>query len=69
MNNPHTAKHASVEGDLIALASQDYPNFTEDNSTVYYNLEEVTRGTQCAAFIKPYQMKKDGRSAWFALTF
>eukprot|EP00957_Ditylum_brightwellii_P008926 675777-Ditylum_brightwellii.AAC.1 len=68
MNKLHTAKHGSIKEDLLALASQDHPNFTKDNSTVYYKLEEATRGTQYTLSIKPYQRRKNGRSAWLALT-
>ena len=42
--------------------------FRDDNSVVYYHLEEATRGTSYAASIKPFQRGKDGRGAWKALT-
>jgi hypothetical protein len=42
--------------------------YREDNSVVYYKLEEATRVTSYAASIKPYQQTKDGRGAWLALS-
>jgi hypothetical protein len=56
-----------VELDLINRASHDDPLFNEDNSKVYFFLEEATRGTQYAASIKPYQRSKDGRGASFSI--
>ena len=67
-NQPHSTEHGSVEGDLIARASHTHALFRDDNSGVYYHLEEATRGTSYAASIKPYQRGKDGRGAWKALT-
>ena len=42
--------------------------FHDDNSNLYYLLEEATQGTPYAACIKPFQRAKDGRGAWVALT-
>ena len=67
-NQPHSTEHGSVEGELIARASHTYALFRDDNSVVYYHLEEATRGTSYAASIKPFQRGKDGRGAWKALT-
>ena len=57
-----------MEGELIARASHTHALFRDDNSVVYYHLEETTRGTSYAASIKPFQRGKDGREAWKALT-
>ena len=57
-----------MEGDLIARAAHTHARFRDDNSVVYYHLEEATRGTSYAASIKPFQRGKDGRAAWKALT-
>ncbi len=62
-NKPHSELYGSVELDLVNRASHDDPLFNEDNSKVYFFLEEATRGTQYAASIKPYQRVKDGRGA------
>ena len=67
-NQPHSTEHGSVEGELIARASHTHALFRDDNSVVYYHLEEATRGTSYAASIKPFQKGKDGRGAWKALT-
>ena len=67
-NQPHSTEHGSVEGELIARASHTHALFRDDNSLVYYHLEEATRGTSYAASIKPFQRGKDGRGAWKALT-
>ena len=67
-NQPHSTEHGSVEGELIVRASHTHALFRDDNSVVYYHLEEATRGTSYAASIKPFQRGKDGRGAWKALT-
>ena len=67
-NEPHSTEHGSVEGELIARAAHTHALFRDDNSVVYYHLEEATRGTSYAASIKPFQRGKDGRGAWKALT-
>ena len=67
-NQPHSTEHGSVESELIDRASHTHALFRDDNSVVYYNLEEATRGTFYAASIKPFQKVKDGRGAWKALT-
>jgi hypothetical protein len=64
---PHSTEHESIEMELIARASHGHALFREDNSIVYYKLEEATRGTAYAPSIKPYQRAKDGRGAWLAL--
>jgi hypothetical protein len=66
-NRPHSAEHGSVDGELVARASHDHPLYRDDNSQVYYYLEEATRTTSYAASIKPYQRAKNGRGAWLAL--
>ena len=67
-NQPHSTEHGSVEGELIARAAHTHALFRDDNSVVYYHLEEATRGTSYAASIKPFQRGKDGRGARKALT-
>ena len=57
-NQPHSTEHGSVEGELIARASHTHARFRDDNSVVYYHLEEATRGTSYAASIKPF---RDGK--------
>ena len=60
-NQPHSTEHGSGEGELIARAAHTHALFRDDNSVVYYHLEEATRGTSYAASIKPFQRGKDGR--------
>ena len=43
-NQPHSTEHGSVEGELTARASHTHALFRDDNSVVYYHLEEATRG-------------------------
>ena len=64
---PHSNEHESVEGELVARASHSHPLYRDDNKTVYHHIEEATRSTVYAASIKPFQKKKDGRSAWLAI--
>jgi hypothetical protein len=63
-NKPHSELHGSVEQDLVMRASHNHPLFPEDNSKVYYQIEEATRGTKYVSTIKPFQRRKDGRGAW-----
>ena len=58
-NQPHSTEHGSVEGELIARASHTHALYRDDNSVVYYHLEEATRGTSYAASIKSFQKGKD----------
>ena len=67
-NQPYCEDHGSVEEELIARANHTDPLFRDDNASVYYFIEEATRGTQYVASIKPYQRAKDGRGAWIAIT-
>ena len=67
-NQPQSTEHGSVVGELIARAAHTHALFRDDNSVVYYHLEEATRGTSYAASTKPFQRGKDGRRAWKALT-
>ena len=52
---PHFLEYGSVEAELIARASHAHALFRDDNSDLYFLLEEATRGTQYAASIKPFQ--------------
>ena len=65
-NQPHSTEHGSVVGELVVRAAHTHALFRDDNSVVYYHLEEATRGTSYAASIKPFQRRKDGRGAWKA---
>ena len=57
-----------MKGELVARDAHTHKLYRDDNSVVYYHLEEATRGTSYAASIKPFQRGKDGRGAWKALT-
>jgi hypothetical protein len=63
---PHSFEHGAIEIELIARASRAHPLYWEDNSTVYYELEEAMRATSYPASIKPFQRTKNGREAWLA---
>ena len=65
-NQPHSTEHQSVEGELVARPAHTHALYRDDNSVVYYHLEEATRGTSYAESIKPFQRGKDGRGAWKA---
>jgi hypothetical protein len=65
---PHSVQHEAIDAEMIARASHGHPLFREDNSSVYYKLEEAMRATSYAASIKPYQRTKNGRNAWLALS-
>ena len=68
VGQPHSIEHGSVEAELIARASHTHALFCNDNSDLYFLMEEATQGSQYAASIKPYQRTKDGNGAWKALT-
>ena len=61
-------EHGSVEAELIARASHAHALFHNDNSDLYFLLEEATQSTQYATSIKPFQRRRDGEGAWRALT-
>ena len=65
---PHSVEHGSVEAELIARASHTHTLFRNDNSDLYFLLEEATRSTSYAASIRPFQQYRDGEAAWKALT-
>ena len=52
---PHSIKHGSVEVELIAQASHSHALFCNDNSDLYFLLEEATWSTPYTASIKPFQ--------------
>ena len=64
---PHSIVYRSIEEELIARASHNHLLFREDNTEVYFKLEEVTRSTLYAASIKPFMQSKNSRGAWLAL--
>jgi hypothetical protein len=64
---PHSATAGSVKVELINRGSHNHPFFRDNRATVYYKLEEATRGTLYAALIKPFQKFKDGRGAFDAI--
>jgi hypothetical protein len=64
---PHSAEAGSIEQELITRGSHTHALFRDDRATVYYKLEEATRGTSYAASIKPFQRTKDGRGAFDAI--
>ena len=64
----HSEVHGSSEGEMIARASHTPAMFRDDNTAVYYALEEATHSTSYAASIKPFQRTKNGRGALQALT-
>jgi hypothetical protein len=65
-DKPHSEEHGSIKDKLIVLATHTHPLYREDNSAVYYLLEEATRATSYAASIKPFQRTRNGRDAWHA---
>ena len=42
VGQPHSIEHGSVEAELIAQASHTHALFHDDNSDLYFLLEEVT---------------------------
>ena len=54
-SQPHSEQHGSVEAEMVARALHAHALYHDDNSAVYYHLEEPTCGTTYAASIKPFQ--------------
>ena len=67
VNQPHSDKHGSVEAELIAHLSHTHALYHDNNSLVYFHLEEATHGTTYAASIKPFRQYNDGRGMWMVL--
>jgi hypothetical protein len=42
---PHSLEHKAIEIELVARANHTHPLYRDDNSTLYYKLEEATRAT------------------------
>ena len=66
-DEPHSEKHGSVRGELIARLTHTHGLYREDNAAVFDDIELATRGTKYAASIAKYKMAKDGREAYEAL--
>ena len=60
---PYSTEYGSVEGELVAQASNSHALFRNDNAQVYHYWEEATRSTAYAPSINPFQSRKDGRGA------
>ena len=54
INEPYSIKYGSVEGELVAHNSHTHPRYTDDNSQVYYFLEEGITSTAYTISIKPF---------------
>eukprot|EP00957_Ditylum_brightwellii_P190368 14491488-Ditylum_brightwellii.AAC.1 len=52
---PHGEELDSIEEELVAQASHTHPLYHEDNTTVYYCLEETVQGSQYASSLKLFQ--------------
>ena len=52
--------HRFVGEDLVHRVSHGHRLYKADNASVYFKLEEDTRGTTQAGSIPPFQRKKDG---------
>ena len=64
---PFSLDYESVEEELVARATHAHPLYRADRASVYYALEEATRGTTYASSLKSFQQARNGRSAWFAI--
>ena len=67
VNQPHSDEHGSVETELVTCSSHTHALYHDDNSSVYFHLEDATQGTTYATSIKLYQWHKDGKGVWMAL--
>ena len=60
--------HRSLEDGQTSRDVHTHPLCRCDNDDVYYKLEESTRITAYADYIKQFQRVKEGQSEWLALT-
>ena len=51
VGQPHSTAAGSIEQELITRGSHTHPLYRDDRATVYYKLEEATRGTSYASSI------------------
>ena len=68
VGQPHSEEHGSIESGMVAHASHDHPSYRDDNSEVYFKLEEATCGTNYTASIKPFLHAKDSCGVFNTLT-
>ena len=64
---PYSIEQGSVSNELIVRAGYDYPLLNEDNTKLYFAIEEAVRNTNYATSIKPFQRSKNGRGALLSL--
>ena len=67
-NQPYAEVFGLVEEELIDCATHTHPLYRDDNTSLYFYLEEATRSTMYTSSIQPFSRRKDGRGAWFAIT-
>lgn len=67
VGQPYSELYGSVMGDLIHRSSHSRGNFKENNSEVYFKIEEATRNTTYQDSIAPFKKALDGRGAYLAL--
>ena len=67
-NQPYAEAFGSVKEELIDRATHTHPLYCDDNTSLYFYLEEATRSTMYTSSIQPFSRRKDGRGAWFAIT-
>ena len=65
---PHSTEHGSVVGELVASAAHTHVLYRDDNSVVYYHLEEATRGYLLCSINQAFSKRKGWEGEWKALT-
>ena len=54
-NQPHFEQHGFVQAQMVARTLHTHALYCNDNSDVYYHLEEAMCETTYVASIKPFQ--------------
>ena len=67
-NQPYAEVFGSAEEELIDRATHTHPLYRDDNTSLYFYLEEATRSKMYTSSIQRFSRRKDGRGAWFAIT-
>ena len=52
---PHSEQHGSVEAEMVTRGLHTHALYHDDNSAVYYHLEEEMCGTTYVPSVKPFQ--------------
>ena len=56
--SPHSEDHGSIEKEVVGFISDTHWLFWNNSASIFYRLEEASRGSQHTSSIKPHQRIK-----------